>query len=169
MMDQFLISKFRWRPLAGAKKTVTAAFYQLQHYHATATTINTDGGNTNEEKKTNQWLTLPAFTPTVDGSSIAKLLSGRTPNTKARTITNNMTALKWILKCCPQLPRSLVHKLFRLRQVHFLKHKQTNTYTHWSLSPAGDRSRSAHLWNELKSMKMLDCWWFRKKPVIFVY
>ncbi|KAA8545818.1 hypothetical protein F0562_020731 [Nyssa sinensis] len=27
------------------------------------------------------------------------------------------TALKWILRCCPQLPRSLVQKLFRLRQV----------------------------------------------------
>ncbi|KAL0387045.1 UNVERIFIED_CONTAM: RNA pseudouridine synthase 4, mitochondrial [Sesamum radiatum] len=28
-----------------------------------------------------------------------------------------MTALKWIIKCCPHLPRSLVQKLFRLRQV----------------------------------------------------
>ena len=27
------------------------------------------------------------------------------------------TALKWVLRCCPHLPRTLVHKLFRLRQV----------------------------------------------------
>lgn len=117
MTDQFLIRKFRWRPLPGAKNTVTAAFYQLQRYYATATSTNTDGGNTNEEKKTSQWLTLPAFTPSVDGSAIGKVLYGRPSDTEARTITNNVTALKWILKCCPQLPRSLVHKLFRLRQV----------------------------------------------------
>ncbi|KAL2472681.1 RNA pseudouridine synthase 4 [Forsythia ovata] len=114
------MGNFRRQPLAtvaSAKNTMTATFKQLQHYHATVATKNTDRENSNKEKKTNQWLTLPAFTLTVDGSSIGKELYGQPSDTKARTITNNMTAVKWILKCCPQLPRSLVHKLFRLRQV----------------------------------------------------
>ncbi|EPS60113.1 hypothetical protein M569_14691, partial [Genlisea aurea] len=56
------------------------------------------------------WLTLPAFSETADACSTGKRIFGRHPVT-------NMTTLKWILNCCPQLPRSLVQKLFRLRRV----------------------------------------------------
>lgn len=28
-----------------------------------------------------------------------------------------LTALRWVSKCCPDVPQSLINKLFRLRQV----------------------------------------------------
>lgn len=60
-----------------------------------------------------KWLTLPPYTHTIDGSSLGKqIYTNNSPEEKAET-----TAFKWIIKCCPQLPRSLVQKLFRLRQV----------------------------------------------------
>ncbi|XP_072089914.1 RNA pseudouridine synthase 4, mitochondrial isoform X2 [Arachis hypogaea] len=51
----------------------------------------------------NKWHTLPPFSPTPTSLS---------PSASAST-----TALKWVLRCCPHLPKPLVHKLFRLRQV----------------------------------------------------
>ncbi|KAF5207474.1 Rna pseudouridine synthase 4 protein [Thalictrum thalictroides] len=67
-----------------------------------------------KDKKENKWFTLPPFTSTINPISVAKKLSNTNTTTSS---TNNTTALKWILRCCPQLPRSLVQKLFRLRQV----------------------------------------------------
>lgn len=64
-------------------------------------------------KSQGKWLTLPPFTHTINGSSLGKeIYTNNSPEAKAET-----TAFKWIIKCCPQLPRSLVQKLFRLRQV----------------------------------------------------
>ncbi|RVW61404.1 RNA pseudouridine synthase 4, mitochondrial [Vitis vinifera] len=73
------------------------------------------------KSKKGKWFTLPAFTPVVDASSLGKVLSGhRTDlNTGNTTAGASTTALKWVVRCCPQLPRSLVQKLFRLRQVWF--------------------------------------------------
>ncbi|WOL17473.1 RNA pseudouridine synthase 4, mitochondrial [Canna indica] len=64
-------------------------------------------------KPKGKWLTLPPFTPPVDAASVGKELAGRTSAPE----TEPMTALKWIRRCCPHLPTSLVQKLFRLRQV----------------------------------------------------
>ncbi|KAL1218071.1 RNA pseudouridine synthase 4 [Cardamine amara subsp. amara] len=63
------------------------------------------------------WLTLPPFSPTVDGAAIGKELisDGNSVNGSANGSTT--TALRWILRCRPDLPRTLVQKLFRLRQV----------------------------------------------------
>ncbi|KAK1395081.1 RNA pseudouridine synthase 4, mitochondrial [Heracleum sosnowskyi] len=64
-------------------------------------------------KSQGKWLTLPPFTHTINGSSLGKeIYSKESPEDKGET-----TAFKWIIKCCPQLPKSLVQKLFRLRQV----------------------------------------------------
>ncbi|KAK6143560.1 hypothetical protein DH2020_023908 [Rehmannia glutinosa] len=108
----FLRELFRqWRPNAAASSfrgVLTKGTYEQQYYYSTATATN--GENCEKEKNYNQWLILPPFTPTADGSSIGKELYGRPANT-------NTTALKWILKCCPHLPRCLVQKLFRLRQI----------------------------------------------------
>ncbi|KAL1319797.1 hypothetical protein AAHE18_14G011000 [Arachis hypogaea] len=49
----------------------------------------------------NKWHTLPPFSPTPTSLSASA----------------STTALKWVLRCCPHLPKPLVHKLFRLRQV----------------------------------------------------
>lgn len=101
----------RWQPNAASPKckiTLNNAIYEQKCCYTTAA-----NGENYEKEKNNQWLILPPFTTTADGSSIGKKLYGRPDET-------NTTALKWILKCCPHLPRSLVQKLFRLRQVHFL-------------------------------------------------
>ncbi|KAK6143569.1 hypothetical protein DH2020_023917 [Rehmannia glutinosa] len=108
----FVRELFRqWRPNAAASSfrgVLTKGTYEQQYYYSTATATN--GENCEKEKNYNQWLILPPFTPTADGSSIGKELYGRPADT-------NTTALKWILKCCPHLPRCLVQKLFRLRQI----------------------------------------------------
>ncbi|PIN22421.1 23S rRNA pseudouridine(955/2504/2580) synthase [Handroanthus impetiginosus] len=101
----------RWRPNAapsGITGILTKEIYEQQYSYCTATA--TDGEKCEKERNYDQWLILPPFTPAADGCSIGKKLSGQPADT-------NMTALKWILKCCPHLPRCLVQKLFRLRQV----------------------------------------------------
>ncbi|KAD4179254.1 hypothetical protein E3N88_27845 [Mikania micrantha] len=67
-------------------------------------------------KTQGKWLTLPPFNLTVNGASLGKNIAGRRKSTgEGDAITT--TAIKWVMRCCPQLPRSLVQKLFRLRQV----------------------------------------------------
>uniref|UniRef100_A0A1J3JG00 RNA pseudouridine synthase 4, mitochondrial n=1 Tax=Noccaea caerulescens TaxID=107243 RepID=A0A1J3JG00_NOCCA len=63
-----------------------------------------------------KWLTLPPFYPTVDAAAVGKELSSDGDSVKGST-DGSSTALRWILRCRPDLPRSLVQKLFRLRQV----------------------------------------------------
>ncbi|GER44844.1 pseudouridine synthase family protein [Striga asiatica] len=105
MADQFLVRQFlrRWRPS-------TAASSLRGTYHQKYAYASTSEKNCEEEKDCNQWLILPSFNPAADGTSIGKQLH-------CRKAYANMTSSKWIHKCCPELPRSLVQKLFRLRQV----------------------------------------------------
>ncbi|VVA98218.1 unnamed protein product [Arabis nemorensis] len=63
-----------------------------------------------------KWLTLPPFSTTVDGSALGKELLSNGDSVKGST-DGSTTALRWILRCRPDLPRNLVLKLFRLRQV----------------------------------------------------
>ncbi|XP_062090286.1 RNA pseudouridine synthase 4, mitochondrial isoform X2 [Humulus lupulus] len=80
------------------------------------------------EKNDSKWFTLPPYTDTVNGTALGQELAGRwresrkyainaSETPKSATAVASTTALKWILQCCPDLPRSLVQKLFRLRQV----------------------------------------------------
>ncbi|TKY71262.1 RNA pseudouridine synthase 4 [Spatholobus suberectus] len=57
-----------------------------------------------------KWLTLPPVSATAT-------LEGEGNGNGNELSSNPTTALKWVLRCCPHLPRPLVHKLFRLRQV----------------------------------------------------
>ncbi|GFP92161.1 rna pseudouridine synthase 4 mitochondrial [Phtheirospermum japonicum] len=104
MADRLLVRQLlrRWRRGAAASSFINSGTDKQQYYYATATC--------EKEKNCNQWLILPPFTPAADGVSIGKKLHGLQADA-------NMTAIKWILKCCPHLPRSLVQKLFRLRQI----------------------------------------------------
>ncbi|XP_074592345.1 RNA pseudouridine synthase 4, mitochondrial [Curcuma longa] len=71
---------------------------------------------TEEDERTRpkrEWRTLPPFVPPVDAAAVGKELSGLRPP----AVAESMTALKWVRRCCPDLPMSLVQKLFRLRQV----------------------------------------------------
>ena len=74
-----------------------------------------------QKSKKGKWVTLPPFAPAVDASSLGRVLSGHRTDLKGGNTSAgaSTTALKWIVRCCPQLPRSLVQKLFRLRQVWF--------------------------------------------------
>lgn len=94
----------------GLRETLAAVISQRQYFSNTA--VN-PGGEKSREENDNKWLILPPFTPFADGSEIGKLIS-RKKDSAASPAT---TALKWILICRPHLPRSLVQKLFRLRQV----------------------------------------------------
>ncbi|KAL6514602.1 hypothetical protein OROGR_020181 [Orobanche gracilis] len=112
MADRLLIQQLlrRWRPSTATsrfKVILTKETYEQQCFYATST----NGRSCEKEKDYNQWLVLPPFTPNADGCAIGKQLHGLPADA-------NMTAIKWILKSCPHLPRSLVQKLFRLRQVH---------------------------------------------------
>ncbi|XP_014520097.1 RNA pseudouridine synthase 4, mitochondrial isoform X1 [Vigna radiata var. radiata] len=62
-----------------------------------------------------KWLTLPpvAATATVE-------VNGKRKGKGNQLSSTSTTALKWIVRCCPNLPISLLHKLFRLRQVRLL-------------------------------------------------
>uniref|UniRef100_M1CF73 Ribosomal pseudouridine synthase n=1 Tax=Solanum tuberosum TaxID=4113 RepID=M1CF73_SOLTU len=95
-------------------QTLYSAFYRFQcHYATTVTAAQVCNRNENEKAK---WLTLPPFTATVNGAALGRELAGVKMDVKENS-TNTMTALKWVQRCCPELPKSLVQKLFRLRQV----------------------------------------------------
>ncbi|KAL8540398.1 hypothetical protein ACS0TY_001852 [Phlomoides rotata] len=112
MAERLLLREMfrRWQPNAAASSyqiIFTKAISERSHCYTTATNTN---GEKCELEKNDQWLRLPPFTPTPDGCSVGKKLYGLQVDTKT-------TALKWITKCCPHLPRSLVQKLFRIRQI----------------------------------------------------
>ncbi|GAV62310.1 LOW QUALITY PROTEIN: PseudoU_synth_2 domain-containing protein, partial [Cephalotus follicularis] len=65
-----------------------------------------------------KWFTVPPFTHAINGSALgSELARGGRGASASKAAASETTALKWVLKCCPELPRSLVQKLFRLRQV----------------------------------------------------
>ncbi|XP_031481914.1 RNA pseudouridine synthase 4, mitochondrial [Nymphaea colorata] len=70
-----------------------------------------------EEEKRRKWFPLPRYS--VQYASMVGLpRKGENVIADAATATTTTTtALKWVLRCCPNLPKSLIHKLFRLRQV----------------------------------------------------
>ena len=96
---------------------IISALQQLRSHYSTTTELSVEHPNDegNSEKKERKWFTLPPFAKTVNASVLRAKLAGK-PHLKAADET---TALKWVLKCCPELRRSLVQKLFRLRQVWF--------------------------------------------------
>nr|GEX53226.1 RNA pseudouridine synthase 4, mitochondrial [Tanacetum cinerariifolium] len=86
-------------------KTITSHFY---------TTKQQEPKN---EKQKDKWLTLPPFNLTVNGSSLGRDIAGGGRVNGDGEVGPTTTAIKWVMKCCPEIPRSLVQKLFRLRQV----------------------------------------------------
>ncbi|BAU00859.1 RNA pseudouridine synthase [Vigna angularis] len=68
-------------------------------------------GRQREEK----WLTLPPV-----AASATVEVNGKRKGKGNQLSSTSTTALKWIVRCCPNLPISLLHKLFRLRQVRLL-------------------------------------------------
>ncbi|KAJ7195578.1 hypothetical protein O6H91_Y510600 [Diphasiastrum complanatum] len=59
-----------------------------------------------EDRPVSRWRQLPPVPPQ-NGKNHLRAWKG----------TKNLTALRWVKECCPDLPHSLVQKLFRLRKV----------------------------------------------------
>uniref|UniRef100_A0A0E0QMP0 Pseudouridine synthase RsuA/RluA-like domain-containing protein n=1 Tax=Oryza rufipogon TaxID=4529 RepID=A0A0E0QMP0_ORYRU len=72
-----------------------------------------DGGETGERGKS-PWLQLPPFAP-LDAAAAARAISRG--GGEGGDGEQGATAIKWVRRCCPDLPSSLVQKLFRLRKV----------------------------------------------------
>ncbi|KAG1327159.1 putative RNA pseudouridine synthase 4, mitochondrial-like [Cocos nucifera] len=106
----------RPRPLATTLELLVAVF-QRYSYTTTIASSSSYSSALEEEaegRKKGRWLTLPPFAPPVDASTVGKAIaSGRRPAGEDEPTT----ALKWVRRCCPYLPMSLVQKLFRLREV----------------------------------------------------
>lgn len=102
----------------GAAGLFMSSFHHHQSHFSTKivtaddkTHVNNDS-NSNDNERRGKWFTLPPFTSTINGSALGKELAGGSRSARTET-----PALKWVLRCCPDLPRSLIQKLFRLRQV----------------------------------------------------
>uniref|UniRef100_A0A0D9XBF7 Pseudouridine synthase RsuA/RluA-like domain-containing protein n=1 Tax=Leersia perrieri TaxID=77586 RepID=A0A0D9XBF7_9ORYZ len=77
------------------------------------------GGEAGERSKS-PWVQLPPFAP-FDTAAAARAIArggggGGGGNGEGGAVADS-TAIKWVRRCCPQLPTSLVQKLFRLRKV----------------------------------------------------
>ncbi|KAK5843956.1 RNA pseudouridine synthase 4, mitochondrial [Gossypium arboreum] len=102
----------------GGTGFIITAIHHLRPQYSTTTEFSDEGNS--ENKKESKWFTLPPFAKTVSASELGAKLARKNhlkSATSAETSTYKTTALKWVLKCCPELPRNLVQKLFRLRQV----------------------------------------------------
>lgn len=113
-----------------ARRSFSPIYEWRSQYTITSETVTR--GEKGGEKNGNKWFTLPPFTSTVDGAILGKEIArnrseAKNYAVKGRGAANpafsaSTTALKWVVRCCPGLPRSFVQKLFRLRQVGFLVH-----------------------------------------------
>lgn len=116
-MASIIFRRFIRRPppssAGDAASASLSSFKQRGAHHSAVVNSQEEGKNMNSGK----WFALPPYDSSVNTSKMAKELLGNRIEGDS-TSTSSMTALKWILRCCPQLPRSLLQKLFRLRQVY---------------------------------------------------
>ncbi|XP_010943216.1 RNA pseudouridine synthase 4, mitochondrial isoform X2 [Elaeis guineensis] len=107
----------RTRVLATTLELIVAVFQRCSYTTTIAASSSYSSAREEEagwRKEKGRWLTLPPFAPPVDASYVRKAIaSGQRPAGEEEPTT----ALKWVRRCCPHLPMSLVQKLFRLRQV----------------------------------------------------
>lgn len=109
----------------GGTGLIISAIHHLRSNYSTTTELSAEHTEGNsEKKKESKWFTLPPFAETVNASVVRAKLAGKS-HLKA---VDETTALKWVLKCCPELPRNLVQKLFRLRQVSFVSNLFVSKY-----------------------------------------
>ncbi|KAL2927113.1 RNA pseudouridine synthase 4 mitochondrial [Bienertia sinuspersici] len=109
-------------PLTAVK---TETFFHKQFFRFASTAVNEEthqstknNGVNVRDKVQGKWVTLPPFTSTVNAVTLGKRISRRSLTEGGNeSIETTTSALKWVLRCCPHLPQSLVQKLFRLRQV----------------------------------------------------
>lgn len=109
------------RRLLRRSQPVTAFTGEIRSIYSSPCEIRYFSSTAEEQKCTKsrgKWFTLPPVGNSVNGAALGEKLAGRRKESNI-SACDNVTALKWVLRCCPELPRSLVQKLFRLRQVCF--------------------------------------------------
>jgi hypothetical protein len=67
-----------------------------------------------EEGNKKRWVELPPFAP-LDTNAAGRAISRG--HDGGEGTNSNATAIKWVRRCCPHVPASLVQKLFRQRKV----------------------------------------------------
>lgn len=72
-----------------------------------------------EHKPKNGWLRLPPFDMCPASSVVGKIMAMPSEEAEKAPIPVTTTVMKWIRRCCPGVPVTLLHKLFRLRKVYF--------------------------------------------------
>uniref|UniRef100_A0ACD5YGZ2 Uncharacterized protein n=1 Tax=Avena sativa TaxID=4498 RepID=A0ACD5YGZ2_AVESA len=82
--------------------------------HDAPETVGEESGGPDKGNK-NRWMELPPFAP-VDAAAAARAIF-RGEGGDENEGSSNSTAIRWVRRCCPQLPASLVQKLFRLRKI----------------------------------------------------
>ncbi|KAJ0077401.1 hypothetical protein Patl1_35420 [Pistacia atlantica] len=105
MVDPSLLRRFLLFRLQLCSVTRGGAGLSISAFQRQYTT------NKDDNDKRGKWFTLPPFGSSINGSALGKQLAGC-----SRVVTSETTAVKWVIRCCPQLPRNLIQKLFRLRQ-----------------------------------------------------
>ena len=103
--------------LGNSSVTNISALHNCRSHYATAISETFTQDEKPRHKNGVKWFTLPPYVASVNGTVLGKELAGRQSELKNDAVNASTTALKWVVRCCPELPRSLVHKLFRLRQV----------------------------------------------------
>ncbi|KAL6638867.1 hypothetical protein ACP70R_023503 [Stipagrostis hirtigluma subsp. patula] len=77
--------------------------------------LDSGGGARCGEGSKNRWVELPPFAP-LDANAAARAISGGGGGGGGGE-GSDATAVRWVRRCCPNLPASLVQKLFRQRKV----------------------------------------------------
>lgn len=124
-MTQLLFLRKLLRSPAAAAAAKFQTFYQQQCYRFASavkdethqSTEKNGGGGGGGGRGKGKWVTLPPYTSTVNAASLGKRICRWSIEGGNESIETTTSALKWVLRCCPHLPQSLVQKLFRLRQV----------------------------------------------------
>ncbi|KNA07729.1 hypothetical protein SOVF_168390 [Spinacia oleracea] len=110
------------RSSAASAATKTENLFKQPRYHFASAAVKEETHELTEKNDSGgrgkgKWVTLPPFTSTVNTDSLGRRLSRRDIEEANESIKTTTSALKWVIRCCPHLPQSLVQKLFRLRQV----------------------------------------------------
>lgn len=123
MGKPFFFRQLLRSPAADTGAAQIETFFKQQCYRFTSAAVKVESHESPEknvggsERNKGKWVTLTPFIPTVNAPSLGRRISRRNIEEGNEIIETTTSALKWVLRCCPHLPQSLVQKLFRLRQV----------------------------------------------------